>query len=1164
MRLRRLQLIKYGRFEDCRLEFPPATCDLHMIVGPNEAGKSTTLAAVGDLLFGFPHRTAFDFQFDRQLLRIGAVIETEAGSLEVRRRKGTADTLLGPDDRPLGDAAIAPMLGGQTRATFERMFGLDQARLRAGGQAMLDASDNAGHAIFAAGSGLLGVSRLCDALEDEAKEIWTNRAGGARRYHQAAAAYHDARVRMREAEVRTYKWTEARRAFAASEEQLELLRRERAEVALHLRSVERKRRVLASVSRRALLEIEIERQPAGLDLAFADETRLEEAVEARDRAAADIAAAERDIGLLASELEQAEPRTDVLALMDEIEALREAKAAVEEARSVRPGLAAQLAAKRLRLTALAVEIGWPADEPGAMKGRLPGRPALAELEDLIARRGGIEEQLRAARETLTEAKDAVARLGAQVAAFPAPEDMGPLQELLRDLVPRALPEATARAAAELAQLEGVLAARLRSLSPWTGDAAALRALQLPADEDVDHLAEQLDTVASTLEEAASDCTREAELLQQLELERRQRTLEHPAPSVEDLASARFARQAAWTPLRTHLAGGQPVPSADAAISIFEKSLDVTDELADARFVGAEHAGGLAALEREIEKTELRLAQATSRRDEAQERLAKAAAEFDALVRAIAPGLTHRSIHGWRDAVAEALEVANGRDAAAGNHQAALKAEADASAALHALLGQVGGLSTLTKLLAYGQRQMDLMRTAQSQFEAARIQLESARAAEAKASTRALAAKQSDDAWREAWAPAILQASLPSETGLAAARARLKLIEEVRSEVDDMLDLEIQLSDVEARVGGHEARTQAAVTRLGLQAGPHDQMSSLHAEAERAARLADRSTDLKARLEVARGRLTDSQGLLATAETVLKPLLSAAPQGEASALRELLRQARELRRLREERRKAEADIVESGDGHSLEGLIEEVDGTNPDDLATEAQALSERMDDLNMRVETQSAARQRMEAAFQAIDDGPQAAAAASDMAQARSEMVEQADLYMRKRAEIRLLRAGIERYRKEKQAPLLARASDLFNILTLGAFSGLLVEYDGDVPKLLGVRADGAAVTPVDGMSEGTVDQLFLALRVAAIEDAVDQGARLPFLADDLFVNYDDERAAAGFKVLGDLAAKTQVLFFTHHPHLKAVATGALSPLKVSFCNFESKMALEDADTRVD
>jgi uncharacterized protein YhaN len=46
----------------------------------------------------------------------------------------------------------------------------------------------------------------------------------------------------------------------------------------------------------------------------------------------------------------------------------------------------------------------------------------------------------------------------------------------------------------------------------------------------------------------------------------------------------------------------------------------------------------------------------------------------------------------------------------------------------------------------------------------------------------------------------------------------------------------------------------------------------------------------------------------------------------------------------------------------------------------------------------------------------------------------------------------------------------------------------------------------------------------------------LPFIADDLFINYDDDRARAGLAALGQLSELTQVLFLSHHAHLVPVA----------------------------
>ena len=114
---------------------------------------------------------------------------------------------------------------------------------------------------------------------------------------------------------------------------------------------------------------------------------------------------------------------------------------------------------------------------------------------------------------------------------------------------------------------------------------------------------------------------------------------------------------------------------------------------------------------------------------------------------------------------------------------------------------------------------------------------------------------------------------------------------------------------------------------------------------------------------------------------------------------------------------------------------------------------------------------------------------------------------------------------------MLSRASEVFNQLTLGAFSKLEVNTEQETPTLMARRTTGQLVE-VAGLSEGTRDQLFLALRIAALEMQIASRHAMPFLADDLFVNFDDERSRAGFAALRELSEKTQVIFLTHHEHL--------------------------------
>ena len=89
---------------------------------------------------------------------------------------------------------------------------------------------------------------------------------------------------------------------------------------------------------------------------------------------------------------------------------------------------------------------------------------------------------------------------------------------------------------------------------------------------------------------------------------------------------------------------------------------------------------------------------------------------------------------------------------------------------------------------------------------------------------------------------------------------------------------------------------------------------------------------------------------------------------------------------------------------------------------------------------------------------------------------------------------------------------------------------------LLAVRDDGSECR-VEALSEGTRDQLYLALRVAAIEAHAGRAEPIPFIADDLLVNFDDPRATAALALLAQLGETTQVILFTHHAHIMTLAS---------------------------
>src|SRR5690606_3007344 len=108
--------------------------------------------------------------------------------------------------------------------------------------------------------------------------------------------------------------------------------------------------------------------------------------------------------------------------------------------------------------------------------------------------------------------------------------------------------------------------------------------------------------------------------------------------------------------------------------------------------------------------------------------------------------------------------------------------------------------------------------------------------------------------------------------------------------------------------------------------------------------------------------------------------------------------------------------------------------------------------------------------FQAMAGADDAAQAEARRQDALARMSDAAERYVKVFTATRLLRWSIDRYREEKQGPMLARASAIFAQLTLHSFERLRVDFDQHPMVLEGQRSDGHCVG-IDGLSDGTRDQ---------------------------------------------------------------------------------------------
>lgn len=249
MRIRELNLIRYGKFTDRSLALPLSDRDIHLIVGPNEAGKSTVRTAIGDWLFGIPMRTPLAFLHPMPELRVGGIVErlpsgeTAGQRLAFDRTKGNKNTLRTPEDPSLPEAALQPWLGSLQAQAFNRMYALDHTTLVEGGAGILSASDDIGRMLFQSAAGVEHLGDALQKLQDEADALWAPRKSSSRIYYQALDAYEKTNVEFKQATLRTKDWKAQHDALVATETALADARQRDVEIRRQLSRLERIRRV---------------------------------------------------------------------------------------------------------------------------------------------------------------------------------------------------------------------------------------------------------------------------------------------------------------------------------------------------------------------------------------------------------------------------------------------------------------------------------------------------------------------------------------------------------------------------------------------------------------------------------------------------------------------------------------------------------------------------------------------------------------------------------------------------------------------------------------------------------------------------------------------------------------------------------------------------------
>ncbi|CAM5775598.1 hypothetical protein LMIY3S_05105 [Labrys miyagiensis] len=1147
MKLTRLDLDRYGPFTGARLQFRPEAA-LHIVYGPNEAGKSSALAAITDLLYGFEARSPANFRHRYEDLRIGAEVLRADGSRQAFwRRKRLRNSLSDGADFPLDDGLLDGALGGISREVFLAAFGLDQAGLREGARQMLAAQGEVGESLFAAASGLKTLLSVRTGLEAEADALFGLRKSSKRAFYEAQERYDGARRALREHSLRADDVRALEGEIAAQETKAGTLAGQLREAGIRRARIDRVRRVAPLLARIDQAEQALFGLRALPDLPDSLAGEIEAAL---SRAAA----GRESLSRLVRETEEAGQSLAAIRVSDALLAESETITALNEERAALAKALQDLPRREVEARDLARDLDDLARRLGmsgraALSGLRPDDLALERIRLLMERRRRAEEMSGESRRAAARWHEAIEALEGKAASLGGGTDPQPLRQRLKAMQP-ALAEAAAlgEQEAEFDRREALFEDRLARLSPSVPDKDALWAWREPPEEALAAAEQRFAELDARARQQEADAKRLRSAIAAADAALAVAAGEEGLIEGDYLAREREERDALFDAIAAE-------PSA-TAIWAYRKIVAQVDMLADRRLAQAERLA-----RREV---------ALNARDSDSAALASLQADMGALAcdRSAADDAWRALFApiGCADATPAAMrrflsELGRLRE----ERQALRDLKARVAQARHRLDGErpalealaveagLGGVAvqSLASLVRLVEDRLGVLEQGAREARSLTDQLANARAELSRASKTGEEASAILAAMVNEWSAALGALGLPPDTSPQEAAKAGELWIAVQGKLDQLGNVEHRIASIREDQAGYAQRAQALAGRLTPDEAAEPTeialglAAALGTEREAAARRRAAQETLDRRKAALAGMQAD-QRVHEGAVALLADKAGCEPAALAVLAGELVTRAA----LRQELARASAELATQGDGLDEAVLRAEAGEIGVDEAAGEAEAVQAELATLMEEDKQAALSLGELRRRREAIEREAGAAGAAQALQDARGDLERISRDYLVLKTASLLIESGLERQLKSEQGPLIARAGALFATMTGGGFAGIATLYDDEDRLRLAARRIDGNTTPIEGLSEGTRDQLYLSLRLANLEVMAARREVPPFIGDDLVMTFDETRVAAALEVLAVRDSSLQKILFTHHRHVIDIARDRLGDV-VDVVSFE-------------
>lgn len=1163
MKILRVNLIAFGPFTETLLDLTNGEAGLHIIYGRNEAGKSSALRALRQMLYGIPDRSSDDFLHPYSKMRVGGVIRHSDGmTLDFIRRKGRTNTLrTGDDSENLDESLLRRFLSNIDASTFATMFGIGHDDLIRGGQEIIHGGGNVGQALFAAGSGISDLRRVQMELQAEA-DAFFKPAATTRPINMAIADLKKKQKEAREAQLPGQEWEIHDQALG------EALNR-RNEADRELQAKERMRHLLERVEdslpliaqRKELLEeLESHADTVLLSDDFSErrttltaDLRIEE--NTRDQAQKTI-----------KDIEEALEGLEVPPLLDKAEAIEALHLELGSYQKARKDLP-QLVIRRDILRSEAREVlaglrkGFTLDE--AEKLRLK-RTETVKIQDLSARYERLMTKFEGGHEDIRKLSLQIDRLKKQLDQLEIPRPINELQDAVeRAMKYGALEDHYLAEYANIRIVQNFLETALSKQTLWSGGIKNLERLPLPSIETINTFEDRFNEAQRVLSQLQSEKKNLDERLLEIEGQIEELRLEQEVPTEEELQGARQKRDQGWQ-LVLRILEGTPesheeveefiraLPSSNTLTEAYEQTVTAADQIADRLRREADRVAKKAKLLSDKETRRIQSQRVKEEIETAQTELGKTQEAWVQIWESltISP-LSPREMRAWvQDLNGLSEQMAKLRERT--TNAEILKA--NIVAYQKELEGYLLSISespveegvSLSDLITRCRKVLDRQDEIQNRREQFLHEKEQKEEALGETTIRVEQIEKELSEWQKQWEEAIRPLGLEAKTIPLQANAVMEDLKGLFDKLKEAENLQTRIKGIDRDTDTFSKQVMGLIERVAsdLKDTEVEQaVVELNARLTRSRTAKSQRQSLETQRSQKEEEFRQATDRIAEIRFKLDRMCEDAGCSRYEDFPEAEKRSIKRRQIEFDLKKVEEQLHKQSGGATIEDFIKEARKVDPDEIEGQIERLNEEVKVLNREKSAldQTIGSERNE--LSKMTGTSQAADLAEETQTILAHLENFVEQYVRLRLGSTVLSQAIERYREKHQGPILRRTNEIFATLTVGSFEGIRAEFNEQgTPVLVGIRRGSKEIVGVEGMSDGTTDQLYLALRLASLETYLEENEPMPFIVDDILIKFDDERATATLGVLADLSKKMQVIFFTHHRHLVQLAESKITP----------------------